>query len=84
MYLWDSVMLGEVPSFKIALPFGSQSGLYYTFDQNFDSKIRRANRKDSYEHRVYESVGDMNISSVLSHKVLKTELGNQRDKQEAM
>ena len=38
------------------------------YGQKFDFKIRRDNRKNSYESRVYESVDVRNFSYIISRK----------------
>ena len=49
-------------------PFTSQLSLQRTFEQNFEFKKKRdiIHKKHSSEHRVYESVDDRSLSSVIS------------------
>ena len=44
---------------------------WWTYCQNFDSKIRRDHQKISYERRVYESVDDRSLSYAISLKPTK-------------
>ena len=46
----------------VTLTLFAYRGLGATFDQNFDFKIRRDNKKKSYERRVCESVDDNSLS----------------------
>ena len=51
-------------------PFASQKDQKLVFNSlNFDIKIRRDNRKITYELRIYELVDDWSLSQAISHKL---------------
>ena len=49
-------------------PFESQGRVFFTFDQNFDFKIRRDHQKNFFEPRAYESVDVRSLFWVISHR----------------
>ena len=49
-------------------PIESQRRVFSTFDQNFDFKIKRDHKKNSYKRRAYESVDVRSLFWVMSHR----------------
>ena len=46
---------------------------FVTYCQNFDFKIRRDHKKNSYERRDYESVDEKSLSFIMCKKATKKE-----------
>ena len=72
IYIYIQAKINNIYFFQSTLKRISDWELYFfnpypwrgklvTYDRNFDLKIRRNDKKNSYERRVYESVDDRNL-----------------------